>query len=223
MGCFRRLGCGIAIVLAAVLLWLASPWWLPFFGLHPSRKTSESAPAAPAGPPWELVTQESALSGKAAMRRLAGRAGAVFVNLSGAEFVAYVVDSLSKQLPASAQGTTATVIGDQLFVRMEVRPSDFGADQAPEAIQRMLREREPVEIGGTLAIVRPGLLAFKVGTLRIRGIAMPGPGIPAILARLAPGARPPRFPTDALPLVVPVNVADVRVHNEKVTLYKSGQ
>ena len=223
MGCFRRLCCGVALAAAAALLWYTSPWWLPMFGWHPARRTSDSAPAAPAGPAWELVTQESALGGKAAMRRLAGKTGAVFVNFSGAEFVGYVVDSLSKQLPASAQGTTATVIDDHLWMRTQVKPVDFGANQAPAAIRQMLREREPVEMGGTLAVVRPGLMAFTVTTLRVRGITVPGPGIPAMLARLAPGTRPAQFPTYALLLVVPVNIADVRVHNEKVTLYKSGR
>jgi hypothetical protein len=223
MGCLRRLGCLVAVLAVAAALWYERAHWLPYFR-HPGSGGSGSVTApAPAGPPWELVTTDDAARGKAAVRKLAGKTGPVFVNLTGPEFVAYVMDSLSHVIPSTALGTTATVIGDQVFVRTMMPPSEFGAEELPDALRVVLADREPVVLGGGLSLARPGLLAFQVRTLRVRDFGIPSPGIPSIVKHLGQGDRPARFPADAIPLMVPINVADVRVHDGKITLYKTGQ
>jgi hypothetical protein len=226
MGCARRFGCLIAVVVILGSLYLTEPWWAPLLRVGPARPIVGSGgtggSAHPGASPWELVTEVSAQRGRDAIRRLGGASGAVFVNLTAVEFVGYVMDSLSHALPRSARATSAIVTGETLFVRMDVRPSEFGADQAPAAIRRLLGEYETLELGGRLYTVRRGLLAYQVTSLTIRGIAVPAPAIPAVVAHLADGPRPEGIGPDALALLVPVNVADVRVRGEHVTLYKSG-
>ena len=220
MGCLRRLGCLVLLVAIAVAAWVTRDRWMPLV-----RRQVGAAPAAPApaGPPWDLVTPRDDSAGKAAVLKLAQKTGPVFANLTAAEFTGYVVDELSRQLPPSALGTTATIIGDELFIRTNVRPSDLGAEEALGPLAKMLGEREPMELGGTLDVLRPGLASYTVRTLRFSGLSVPGPGIPSVLGRMQTGARPPRMAADALPLVIPVQVADLRVRNGRITLYKAGQ
>jgi hypothetical protein len=220
MGCLRRLGCLVLIIGIAVAAWVTRDRWLPLVRHRVGARTETPAPS---GPPWELVTARDDSTGKAAILKLAQKTGPVFANLSAAEFTGYVVTELSRQLPPSAQGTTATIIGDELHIRTMVRPSDFGAEQALGPLAEVLGEREPMELGGTLDVVRPGLASYTVRTLRFRTIAVPGPAIPTVLDRMETGVRPPRIERDALPLVMPVQVADVRVRNGRITLYKAGQ
>lgn len=219
MGCLRRLGCLVLLAALLAAAWVTRERWLP---LVKKRAGIGAAAPAPQGPPWELVTPESGAQGKAAILRLGQRTGPVFANLSGAEFTAYVVQELSRQLPPSAMGTTATVIGDELWIRTMVNPADFGAADALGPLASVLGDREPMELGGTLDVVRPGLGTFTVHTLRFRGLSVPGPGIPPVLGRMDSGARPAGIAGDALPLTMPVQVADIRVRNGRITLYKAG-
>lgn len=219
MGCMRKLGCFVVIVVLCAAAWLTRERWLPL--VWPGARARAAAPA-PSGPPWELVTAQSDSQGRVAVLRLGQKSGPVFANLSAAEFTAFIVEELSRQLPPSAMGTTATVIGDQLFIRTMVRPADFGADEALGPLAKVLGEREQMELGGTLEIVRPGLGTFTVQSLKFHDISVPGPGISTVLQRMATTSRPPKIASNALALVVPVQIADVRIRNGKITLYKAG-
>jgi hypothetical protein len=225
-GCLRGFERLLLIAALLALAWFTRDRWMPLLRHGGGASTGATSPAAapvPAGPPWDLVTAEAAAQGKAAILKLGQKTGPVFANLSGAEFTAYVVDELSRQLPPSAMGTTAQVIGDELHIRAMVRPSDFGAEQVLGPLAKMLGERESMELGGTLDVVRPGLAALTVRTLKFRDLSVPGPGIPTVLARMQTGARPALIGSDALALVLPVQVADIRVRNGRITLYKAGQ
>jgi hypothetical protein len=219
-GCLKRIGCLVLLAVLAAVGWVTRDRWLPYVWHRPGAvRAGTPAPGLPA---YELVTPESATQGKNAINHLSGRAGPVFANLSGAEFTGYVVQELSRQLPASAMGTTSSAMGDQLMIRTMLRPGDFGGDKLG-IFKGVLGEREPVEFGGTLEIVRPGLGQYTVTSLKIRDIAIPSAGIPSVLAQLSPGGRPDRIGPDAMALVVPIQVADIRVHAGKITLYRTGQ
>jgi len=225
-GCLRRIGCLVLLAGLAVALWYTRDHWLPWvrerIGSRVPRVSAAPAPAAP-GPAWDLITPDDVARGKAAVLKLSQRSGPVFANLSAAEFTGYIVDELSRELPPSAMGTTTTVIGDELFVRTMVRPQDLGADEALGPLKGLLGEREPMEMGGTLDVVRPGLGSWTVRSMRVATISVPSIGISRVLAHMQTGARPPKLPPEALPLVMPVQVADLRVRNGRITLYKAGQ
>jgi hypothetical protein len=85
----------------------------------------------------------------------------------------------------------------------------------------MLGDQEPVEFGGTLELVRPGLAQYRVKVLRLRELNVPQRMIPRLLQRISRGARPPGLADDGLPLEVPPFIADVRIGQGYVTLYKS--
>lgn len=216
MGCMRRLGCFLFILAALAAAYMLRDRWLP--GL---RHRLGAAPAAATTPaqPWDLVTADEGARARDQILKFGQPSGPVFTNVSAAGFTKFIVDSLSRVLPRSAMGTTATVIGDELYIRAMVRPADLGAD-ALGPLKGALAEREPLEIGGTLEVLKPGLGAYTVRSLKIASLDIPSAGIPSILENLAPGARPAPITRDALPLVLPAQVADVRVRNGRITLYK---
>lgn len=207
----RRLGFLVLVFLAggAVFLWLY---------LERPRRDAEVSSSAPV---WERLTPEGAERARAAVQRLSRPSGAVFTNVRGADLAAYIFDELSKQLPPSAQQLEAAVIDDRLHVRALVNISDFGGSGTLGPLAAMLSDREPVEFGGTLELVRPGLAQYRVKVLRLRELSVPSRMIPRLLQRVARGSRPPGLADDALPLEVPAFIADVRIGQERVTLYKS--
>jgi hypothetical protein len=211
MGCMRKLGCLAVVFIAgmavAIYLYLERP-----------RQAEEATSGAPV---WEPLTPEGAARARAAVDSLSRRTGPVFTNIAGADLASYILDELSKQLPPSAEQLQAAVIEDRLHVRAMVRISDFGGSGVLGPLAAMLGDQEPVEFGGTLELVRPGLAQYRVKVLRLRELNVPQRMIPRLLQRIARGARPPGLAEDGLPLEVPPFIADVRIGQGNVTLYKS--
>ena len=206
----RKLGCTALVFLAgaAVAIWL-------YLERPRAAETASTAPV------WEPVTPEGAERARMAVQLLSRPTGPVFTNIGGADLAAYVFDELSKQLPPSAQQLEAAVIDDRLHVRALVKISDFGGSGALGPLAGMLGDREPVEFGGTLDLVRPGLAQYRVKVLRLRELSVPSRMIPRLLERVARGSRPTGLAEDGLPLEVPSFIADVRIAQGRVTLYKA--
>jgi hypothetical protein len=187
-------------------------------GHAPSTATAPASTSASGT--WQPVSPAGAARARAAIDRLGSRSGPVFTTLSANDVAAYVYQEIKKQLPASAESVQTTVKDDQLFVRASVKPSDLGDLGALGPLASMLRDREPVEFGGTLDVVRPGLGEYHVQSLRVRDLSIPRAMIPRLIRNAGQGSRPAGVADDALPLQIPPYIADVRVKNGKVTLYK---
>lgn len=215
MGCLRRIGCLVVLLLALAAGWLLRDRWWPGRGAG----LTTSAPAATSGVEWQPLTAEGAARARAAVATLGQRSGPVFANVAGADLAALLLEELTGVLP-SARGAEAAVIGNQLAVRASVRLTDFGGARSLGPLAGMLGEREVVQFGGTFDIVRPGLAEYRVTSLRVRDFALPRAAIPRLLSQLR-RTRPAGVAPDGLPLVVPRTLADVRVARGKVTLYKS--
>lgn len=212
MGCMRKIGCSVLIFLAgaaAVIYYLY---------VHRPRQAEETTAGTPV---WAPLTPAGAARARAAVDSLSRRTGPVFTNIAGADLASYVLDELSKQLPPSAEQLQAAVIDDRLHVRAMVRISDFGGSGVLGPLAAMLGDQEPVEFGGTLELVLPGLAQYRVKVLRLRELNVPQRMIPRLLKRISRGARPPGLAEDGLPLEVPPFIADVRIGQGQVTLYKS--
>jgi hypothetical protein len=205
-------------VVIACVLWVFRADWMPLV----QRRVGRSAPTAttPRAETWESITPAGAARAREAVQKLGVRSGPVFANLTPGDLLSYVYQELEKQLPPSTQHIEAAAIGDQLWVRAEVKPSELGA-AALGPLASILGEREPVRFGGTLDIVRPGLAEFRVESVRIRDLSIPKAMIPKLLQSGDPRARPKGIADDALPLPIPSYIADVRIRNGKITLYKA--
>ncbi len=220
MGCLRGLGCLVLVLVIAAAAWWFRADWLPL--LHKGTASSGVSDSA-STMAWEPVTAEGAARAKEAVAKLGTRSGPVFTNLSAGDLTAYILSELKKQLPPSAHDVEAAIIDDQLWVRAQVRLADFGGPGELGPLGNLFGDAEPVVFGGTLAIVNPGLAVFRVKELRIRDMSVPSPMIARLLRRVERGTRPPGLAEDALPLLVPDYIADVRIRNGKVTLYKTVQ
>jgi hypothetical protein len=87
----------------------------------------------------------------------------------------------------------------------------------------LLGDRERIELGGTLHIVRPGLAELRVREIKIRDLSIPSPVIPRLVRQISRGERPPELSSDGIALQTPDYIGDVRVTNGRITLYKTIQ
>ena len=215
MGCFARLGCLVVLAICAVGAWLTRGTWMP-------KVSGGSAPAAVStAPTWEPLSPEAGARGKRVIETLQSSGGPVFANLRAGEIASYVFETVGRTLPASADSVEAAVIGDVLYVRAIVPMKDIAGSGALGPLGSLLNDREKISIGGTLHVIRPGLSEFQVREVKLRDFTLPSGAIPRLLQQLSKGTRPEGISADALPVATPMSLADVRIANHQVTLYKT--
>jgi hypothetical protein len=207
-GCLRRLGC-LVIILAAV----AGYYW------YTHRHTNSPSATAVAGA-WFSVTPTDATQGRKAVEGLANPSGPVFANLTPAEAVGYLILHAVHQFPASADSTQAMITGDTLHVRMVVALNELGGAKILGPLASIMNTRDTVELSGTVNIVRQGLAQFHVTDVRIHNLRVPHAAIPKLVSELRHDV-PEGVASDALPIPLPPYIADIRIANGKVTIYKN--
>lgn len=222
-GCLRRLGCLAVLLVVGVLLYLNQGLWLPKLRQLTGRAAPADEVAAPAGV-WQPLTPEGAARARRDVQRLGGSSGPAFANVAPGDLAAYVYDELRRQLPPSAEQVEAAVFGDQLHVRTVIQLRDLGGSGTLGPLAQLLSDRDTVQFGGTLEVIRPGLAQFRVRQIKLRELAVPSALVPRILAQLnAKATRPEGVAADALPLTVPPQIGDVRIARGRVTLYRTAQ
>lgn len=217
-GCLRSIGCVVLLVVLGAAAWLFRGEWEPV--VRRVARGSLSSPDQSAAH-WEPITAQGSSRANEAIDRLGAKSGPVFANVAPGDLASYVFDALTKQLPPSASNVEAAAIGEQLAIRADVRLADFGGPASFGPVAGMLSDREPVQFTGTLAITQPGAAVFQVGSVRIKDFAVPQAMIPGILQRMGHIPRPAGTSPNGLPFAVPRFIADVRVHDGKITLYKT--
>jgi len=216
MGCIARLGCLFVLACAAVVGWFTRDRWLP-------ERYRPHAAATTNAPTWERLSDGGAERTRAALDKLSQPRGPVFQTLSGADVASYVFRALASKLPASADSVRAMVAGDKISMRAVVNLSDLGGSGALGPLAGMLGSREPVQLTGTLRVVKPGTGEFQVQQAKVGAISIPQSMISTLVKRFDRGARPAGTGANALPLPLPAYIGDIRVANGKITLYKNVQ
>ena len=211
----RKLGC---LALVFLLGGLAFLYRDTLFG---KRRAGGQRDTAVAGPVWEPLTAERAERGRVGVASLSGKSGRVFVNLTAGEVASFVFITLSRQLPPSADSIEAAAIGDRLYVRASVKLTDLGGASVLGPLGGFLSDRERMMFGGNFEVVRPGLSQFRIRELKLRDLAIPQRILPSIVQKIRKGTRPEGVAEDALALVTPAYIGDVRVAQGRVTLYKT--
>jgi hypothetical protein len=79
----------------------------------------------------------------------------------------------------------------------------------------MFGDHEPLRMGGTVSIARPGTALYDIKEISLRGIEIPGPFVTQITKQMA-GASP----DGAVPVKIDPAVTAVKVHPTGVILYK---
>ena len=213
----RKIGCLVVLLVLAVALWLTRGRWLPIV------RGTRTGTTASADGVWEPVTPAGAERARLAIDGLAGKTGPVFANLRAGDVASYVFVALRRELPPSAENVAATVIGDRLYVRADIKLTDVGGTEILGPLAGFLSDRETMLMGGTFEVLRPGLAEYHVQELKLRELAIPTRMIPRLVQRIGHGSRPVGVAPDALPLLVPEQIGDVRVGRGRVTLYKNVQ
>jgi len=213
MGCIARLGCLILLVCLAIGAWFTRATWLP--------KITGKPVVTSAAPGWEPLTPEAGAAGKKKLDELARPSGPVFTNLSATEVASYVFQTVARTIPAQADSAEAVVIGDALFVRAVVPVREIAGTGVLGPLAGLLNDRERLQLGGTFHVIRPGLSEFEVREIKLRDFKVPTGAIPRLVRQLSHGERPEGLSPNALPVTTPRSLADVRIANGKVTLYKT--
>ncbi len=213
MGCIARLGCLILLVCLAIGAWFTRATWLP--------KITGKPVVTSAAPGWEPLTPEAGAAGKKKLDELARPSGPVFTNLSATEVASYVFQTVARTIPAQADSAEAAVIGDALFVRAVVPVREIAGTGVLGPLAGLLNDRERLQLGGTFHVIRPGLSEFQVREIKLRDFKVPTGAIPRLVRQLSHGERPEGLSPNALPVTTPRSLADVRIANGKVTLYKT--
>ena len=69
-------------------------------------------------------------------------------------------------------------------------------------------------------VVKLGLAEYRVQSFRIHDFTLPHAMMPRLIKSYSKGARPVGVADDALPLITPVHIGDVRINKGQITLYK---
>ena len=213
MGCIARLGCLVVLACLAVGAWFTRDRWM--------SKVTGTTPVAAAVSAWQPLSPAAGARGKRTIESLQSSSGPVFANLTAAEIASYVFQTVGRTLPTSADSVEAAVIGDALYVRAIVPMKDLAGSGALGPLGGLLNDREKITIGGGFRVVRPGLSEFQVREIKLRDFKVPSGAIPRLLQQIGRGNRPQGIAADALPVPTPATLADVRIANGKVTLYKT--
>lgn len=212
MRCLGRLVMLVIVLLVIGALWVTRDKWLHYLpGSHGTVATEQL---------WEPLSPEAAARGQRAIESLNARSGPVFANLKGAEVASYVFERAGGALPTAADSAQAAVIGDVLYVRAVVPMKDVAASGALGPLAGLLNDREPLTLGGTFHVIRPGLSEFQVREVKLRDFKLPTRLIPRLIEKLDRGQRPQGVSPDGIAVRTPPSLADVRIANHRVTLYR---
>ena len=211
----RRLGCLFVLLVLCAVAWLTRDSWLARLrGLRSGASTSGTTT-------WQPLTRDGAARASSALRRLSAPSGPAYTTIAPGDLAAYVLQELSRTLPASADSVEAAAIGDRLYVRAVVPIKDLGGSRTMGPLAALLGDRERILIGGTLRIIQPGQAELQVKELRVKDLAIPQPLIPRLIQQISRGERPPGLSSSGLLLRTPPYIGDVRVNDGKITLYKA--
>ena len=218
MGCIGRIGCLIVLALVAAAAWWQRDRWLPRLTDLMSGQHDSTAVAAGREGVWQPLTVQGSERARRALAELERPNGPPTVAVSASDLGAYVYQELARQLPSSADSVEVMTAGDQLHVRAVVRVGEFRDELGPLAA--MLRDRERLQIGGTLRVVRPGLGELVVRETRVGQLPLPPGLVMKLLQRGSRRERPPGISEAGLPIRLPEHIGEIRVADGSVMVVR---
>ena len=126
------------------------------------------------------------------------------------------------QLPRSASNLQIALAGKQLLVRGTLDASEIAGDGTLGRVLGIaLTGRDSIRLAGSLEPLRTGFAQFHVESLRVKGFDVPPRLIPAVMRGLRRSTVDSTLADDALAIRLPRSIADLRVTNGRMILYKS--
>jgi hypothetical protein len=220
-GCFRRLGCLVILIILGVLAYFNRGKLEDTYHRYAGETvtTPSTDGSAPGG--WEPLTADKATRGQRAVESLSARSGPVFANLTAGEAASYIFLEAAKQLPSSSEDITSAIRNDRLYVRANVALKDFGGSAALGPLALMLGDRDSVQLGGVIRVIRPTVGEFQVQDVKIGSLAIPSALVPKLIGRMRKGPMPDGISPNGLPMKLPSYIGDVRITNGRIVVYKN--
>jgi len=213
-GCLKgvfKLGCAILVIGA-----LAGAWWFRepimstvarWFGrstaLPPVSDTAVGAP-----------TPKATASGQAKVGNLRISAGPDSVVLTPNEMASLIGAGIDWNVRKMYDSLRVELQEGKLMLhaRLDTRALPPGT-LGPFA--SMFGAHEPLRMGGTVSIARPGTALYDITEVSLRGFEIPGPFVKQITRQMAGASS-----NGGVPVKVDPAVTDVKVHTTGVVLYK---
>jgi hypothetical protein len=85
----------------------------------------------------------------------------------------------------------------------------------------MLGDRDTVQLGGIIHVIRPTVGEFQVQDLKIGSLAVPSALVPKLISRMRKGTMPEGISPNGLPMKLPGYIGDVRITNGRIVVYKN--
>ena len=250
MGCLSRVGCLVVLAVAGAGAYWMYGDRLPSEVVRASERASKGVTArvraadssrraknesAERNVGWVSLDQASddrrANAARAKLEGLAKRTGPAFATFDANEIADVLSPALTRMMPRTASETAVAIVGDELKLRSVVELRDFGGASAlGTLLGGALGGRDTLRVSGTLDSPTAGVAQLRVRELRLKGVSIPSALIPTIVrllrdrsGSLAAGrtVRVDSLPANALLVKLPPYVADVRVHNDRITLYRA--
>jgi hypothetical protein len=221
MGCVSRLGCLVVLLVVGAAAWVFRDQWLPLVGDR-ARPGVDTAVVVSREGVWQPLTPQGGERARRALGQLEQPNGPAAVVVGVPDLAAYVYQELARQLPPSADSVEAMAQGDRLYLRASVRIQELGAKEMLGPLAAMLGDRERLQIGGNLRVVRPGLGELVVRELRVGELPIPPGLIPRIIRQISRN-RPAEISESGLPLRLPPYIGDVRVAGGTMTITRAAR
>jgi hypothetical protein len=213
-GCLKgvfKLGCAILVIGV-----LACAWWFrgPIMHTFASWFGRSTALPSVADTAVGAPTPKAIASGQAKVGNLRTSAGPDSVVLTPNEVASLIGGGIDWNVRKMYDSLRVELQEGKLILhaRLDTRALPPGT-LGPFA--GMLGAREPLRMGGTLSVDRPGRALYDITEISLRGIEIPGPFVKQITKQMAGASA-----NGAVPLKVDPAVSDVKVHTTGVVLYK---
>ncbi len=215
-GCLRRAGCAVLLLVLGAVGWHFRERWMP---KAKELITAELPPDPPAS--WTPLSRDGARRAVDRVQRLRATTGPAYVNVGAADFASYMLGAALTRLAEVDSAPVAIVSEGQLWLRTLIRLSDLGGRESLGALSPLLNDVEPLTIAGRLEPVRDGLAQYRLTEVALRDLRVPEVVVRRLVTRWGPPVRPDGVAGGALPIELPPFVADLRLVNGRVTLYKA--
>lgn len=217
-GCLGRIGCLLVLALAAAVGWFTHDMWYPKLrarlgGPKPVVTTSSAK--------WEPLTAEGSARARLAVAKLSAKNGPVYIDVPVGDLAAYALDPALRDLRSDSVGAEALARDDHLYVRAKVDLAQLIDVKSLGPLSSVVGGKQEITVRGRLEVVSPGHAQFRVDQIALKELQLPQALIDNIVGRIRTGDRKANTPKNAIPVHVPLDLADVRIAKGHVVLYKS--
>lgn len=187
----------------------------------PSASPTRADSARPSRRPiaWATVSSTADVS---ALAPLTARNGPAYVTVGAGDLASLLSVPLRSQLPRSTTDVQIALVDRQLLVRGVLDVAEIAGDGTlGKLLGIAMSGRDTIQFGGTVEPWREGFAQFRVEALRVKGFDVPTRVIPAIMRVMRRSNTDSTLAANAFAIRLPRSVADLRIANSRMTLYKT--